>query len=101
MRSLACFVSAVLVIGLSGAGPGAATTAELVAQLDSLLATAEGGIGLYIADPSVPAPLYTRNADEPIVTASLYKLAVMTEAERRVEAGTMSYATVITIAPED
>lgn len=101
MRSLACLMTALLVIGSVGAGPAAATTAELVAQLDLLLAGVEGRAGLYVADPSLAAPLYTRNADEPIVTASLYKLAVLAEAERRVDAGTMSYATVITIAPED
>ena len=101
MRSLTYVLATVLVVGVVVAGRGAASTADLVAQLDSLLATAEGGIGLYVADPNVPAPLYTRNADQPIVTASLYKLAVLAEAERRVDAGAMSYATVITIAPED
>lgn len=101
MRSCACLITALLVIGSVGAGPATATTAALVAQLDSLIATVEGGSALYIADPNLPAPLYTRNADEPILTASLYKLAVMAEAERRVDTGTMSYSTVITIAPED
>lgn len=101
MRSLARLLTVLLVMGSVGTIPVEGTTAELVAQLDSLLATAEGRTGLYIADPALPAPLYLRNADQPIITASLYKLAVMAEAERRVDAGSMSYATVITIAPED
>lgn len=75
MRWLACLLTAVLVSGSVGAGPAEGTTTQLVGQLDSLLATVEGGSGLYIADPSLPAPLYTRNADEQVITASLYKLA--------------------------
>ena len=101
MRWLACLLTAVLVSGSVGAGPAEGTTAQLVGQLDSLLATVEGGSGLYIADPSLLAPLYTRNADEQVITASLYKLAVMAEAERRIESGSLSYTSIITIEPED
>jgi len=96
----------VLAVGLALAGlfpgaPAAAGTAELVQHLDALVGTFPGGAGLWIADPNLSTPLYSHHADEPIVTASLYKLAVMVEAERRVEAGQLHYGDTITIEDED
>lgn len=101
MRSLAWSLVAALVLLTVLPGPARASTADLVLQLDALLRGAEGLAGLYVADPALPAPLYVRSADEPVITASLYKLAVLVEAERRVEAGTLTYATAITIERED
>src|SRR5439155_218235 len=43
----------------------------------------------------------SHDADEPVITASLYKLAVLAEAERRDEAGQLHYGDVITIESED
>jgi beta-lactamase class A len=93
---------AVLVLGsvLSGR-PAAAGTADLVKQLDQIAGGFPGGIGLWISDPNAAKPLYTRNPDEPIITASLYKLGVLAEAERRVDTGELHYKDVITINPED
>jgi beta-lactamase class A len=92
---------ALALVGLIPGGPAAAGTAELVQHLDQLVGTFPGGAGLWIADPNVKTPLYSHDADEPIVTASLYKLAVMVEAERRVEAGQLHYGDIITIEDED
>lgn len=97
------FLLAGLVVAMSvvAGRPAAASTADLVQHLDEIAQGFPGGVGLYIADPATGKPLYMRNPDEPIVTASLYKLGVLLEAERRVEAGDLRYDDVITIQPED
>jgi beta-lactamase class A len=102
MPSLRILLAAVLVIGtlLSGR-PAQASTAELVQHLDQISAAFPGGVGLWISDPTAAKPLYTRNPDEPIITASLYKLGVLAEAERLVDTGELHYKDVITINPED
>lgn len=84
-----------------GARPAAASTAGMVQQLDQLSAGFPGGVGLWISDPASAKPLYTRNPDEQIITASLYKLGVLAEAERRVDIGELRYSDVITIQAED
>jgi beta-lactamase class A len=92
---------AVALGGLVPGAPAAASTAELVLHLDQLVGSFGGGAGLWIADPNVTKPLYSHAADEPIITASLYKLAVLAEAERRVDLGQLRYADIITIEEED
>ncbi len=102
MRVLKIVVAAALIIGSLIAGmPAAAGTAELVRQLDELSASFPGGVGLWIADPSSSRPLYTRDADAEVIAASLYKLGVLAEAERRIETGELHYTDIITIQPED
>ena len=81
--------------------PADASTADLVAHLDQLSEAFPGGVGLWISDPNASKPLYTRNPDEQVITASLYKLGVLMETERRVEAGELHYNDIITIQPED
>ena len=94
---VALFVIAAMVAGR----PADASTAELVAQIDHLTEAFPGGVGLWIADPNNAKPLYSRNADEEIIAASLYKLGVMAEAERRVDSGELHYSDVITVQQED
>jgi beta-lactamase class A len=102
MSRVRVLLSVVLVVASLAAGrPAAASTQELVQQLDQLSAGFPGGVGLWIADPNATKPLYARNADEHIITASLYKLGVLAEAERRVDSGDLHYGDVITILPED
>src|SRR2546428_13130895 len=102
MSGLRVLLVAVLVIGSTLAGrPADASTAELVQQLDALAASFPGGVGLWIADPNASKPLYSRNPEEQVITASLYKLGVLAEAERRVDAGELKYSDIITIQPED
>lgn len=101
MRAVSFALSISVVIALSPAAPARASTAELVQQLDALISSFPGGAGIWIADPSVPNPLYAIDADEQVIAASLYKLGVLAEAERRVDAGELRYADVITIEPED
>ena len=102
MRLLNRFLVAVLVVVSVLAGrPADASTADLVAHLDELAAAFPGGVGLWIADPNSTKPLYTRNPDEHVIAASLYKLGILAEAERRVDTGDLKYSDLITIEPED
>ncbi len=95
-------LAAALLLGSIVVGrPAYASTAELVQRLDALTAQFPGGVGLWIADPGGSAPLYTHDPDQPVITASLYKLGVMMEAERRVDTGELHYSDIITIQPED
>ncbi len=90
-----------IVLALSLPASARASTAELAQQLDSLIASFPNGAGIWIADPNVAAPLFTHDPEEHLITASLYKLGVLAEAERRVDAGDLRYDDVITIEPED
>lgn len=101
MRFLRYLAAAALVVSPMAGHAADASTVELVRHLDELAGGFAGGVGLYVADPRVPQPLYTRNADEPVITASLYKLGVLAEAERRVDAGDLKYSDTISIEPED
>ena len=102
MSGLRVLLVAVLVIGSTLAGrPADASTADLVQQLDQLSASFPGGVGLWIADPNATRPLYSHNADEHVITASLYKLGVLMEAERRVDTGELKYSDPMTITEED
>src|SRR3954470_4124125 len=98
MPAIKVAVAAVLVVAsMAFARPAAAGTAELVQQLDAITSSFPGGAGLWIADPTSRTPLYSHNPDEPIITASLYKLGVLMEAERRVDTGELHYGDIITI----
>ena len=102
MRSLRALLAVVVIVASVVSGrPAEASTADLVQQLDQIAAEFPGGVGLWIADPNSSKPLYSRNADEPIIAASLYKLGILAEAERRVDTGDLRYSDTITIEPED
>ncbi|HVR88854.1 MAG TPA: serine hydrolase [Candidatus Limnocylindria bacterium] len=104
MRRFALLLAAGLVLGpltaLAGV-PVAGSTADLVLQVDGLVRSFPGAAGVYVSDPSSPEPLYTHEADEQFITASLYKLGILAEVETRVEAGTLKYSDAIEIQPED
>ena len=102
MPAIKVAVAAVIVIASMVFGrPAVAGTAELAQQLDAITSSFPGGAGLWIADPTLRTPLYSHNPDEPIITASLYKLGVLMEAERRVDTGELHYSDIITIQAED
>jgi len=91
-----------IVLGSLVAGrPALAGTADLVQHLDQLTASFPGGAGIWISDPFAAKPIYTHDPDEQVIAASLYKLGVLAEAERRVDTGELHYGDIITIAPED
>lgn len=101
VRTVGLAIAVCLVIALSLPAPARASTAGLVQQLDGLISSFPGGAGIWIADPAVAKPLYTHDPDQPVIAASLYKLGVLAEAERRVDAGELHYNDTITIEPED
>src|SRR6266511_1180865 len=78
-----------------------AAAATLNSRIDELAGTFPGGAAIWVADPSLPQPLYARNPDEQVITASLYKLALLAEAEHQVELGRLHYSDTIVIDAED
>src|SRR5512142_2883829 len=102
MRALRALLAGLVVVAsIVGGRPAAASASELVQQLDQLAGAFPGGVGLFISDPIGGKTLYSRSPDQPVITASLYKLGVLLEAERRVEAGDLRYSDIITIEPDD
>src|SRR2546425_1124874 len=91
----------VLVASVLAPRPAAASTADLVQQIEGLVRSFPGDSGLWIGDPVSPSPLYTRNADTEVIAASLYKLGILAEAERRVDAGQLHYNDAVVIQDED
>ena len=84
-----------------GARAAAPFSSGVVRRLDGLIASFPGTAGVWIADPVASTPLYTHAAETPGASASLYKVGVLFEAERRVESGELRYADVVTIAEDD
>jgi beta-lactamase class A len=101
MRAAAVSLAFGLLSATLAPRPAGANTVDLVGQLNDLVTAFPGGAGVWIGDPNAPAALFTHGADEPVITASLYKLGVLAEAERRVESGELSYSSPIVIQPED
>ena len=101
MRWVGFGLAACLVFGVLLPARAEGSTADLVRQLGSLVASFPGGAGLWVSDPNVATPLFTHDPDEHVIAASLYKLGVLAEAERRVEAGELRYGTEVVIQSED
>jgi beta-lactamase class A len=100
MRTLAIALAGCVLVGTL-VTPGAASTADLVVQVDGLVKAFPGDAGLYIADPLAPQPLYAHDPDVAFITASLYKLGILAHVESLVEAGKLRYADTVEIQPED
>jgi len=101
MRKVGLALAVCLVVALATPAPARASTADLVQQLDGLVSSFPGGAGNRIAAPTIAAPILSHDPEEQIIAASLYKLGVLAEAERQVDAGELHYNDVITIQPED
>ena len=80
---------------------GATFSTDVVHRLDALVAAFPGRSGVWIADRGSTAPLYSHDATTNVTTASLYKLGVLMEAERRVDSGQLRYRDLITIGEDD
>jgi beta-lactamase class A len=96
--------SSVAVLSPAGHGSSAPAPSEQrlwATSLQPLVATFDGDASLWIARPDQTEPLFSVNPDRPVLAASLYKLAVMLEVERRVEAGGWSYKDPVVIRDED
>ena len=98
MLLAAAFLVSVLSLPLTGTR---ASAAPLKTQIDQLAESFSGGASIWVGDPTLAAPLYARDVDREIITASLYKLAVLLEAEHQVDAGTLKYGDTVTIDQED
>jgi len=101
MRSAAVGIALVLAITALPLRAVPAAAATLNSRIDELAGTFPGGAAIWVADPSLPQPLYARNPDEQVITASLYKLALLAEAEHQVELGRLHYSDTIVIDAED
>ena len=101
VRRIGLAVAVYAVIALSLPAPARASTSDLVKQLDGLIGSFPGGAGIWIADPTVATPLFAHDPEEQVIAASLYKLGVLAEAERRVDTGELHYGDIVTIEPED
>jgi beta-lactamase class A len=101
VRRVGLAVVIYLVMALSLPTPARASTSDLVRQLDGLIGSFPGGAGIWIADPTIGTPLFAHDPEEQVIAASLYKLGVLVEAERRVDTGELHYTDTITIEPED
>src|SRR5437868_3792788 len=101
VRTVGLVLVVSLVMAVSAPAPARASTAELVQQLDGLISSFPGGAGIWVADPTVATPLFNHDPDEQVIAASLYKLGVLAEAERRVDAGDLHYGDAIIIQPDD
>ena len=101
VRRVGLALAVSLVIALAPPASAQASTSDLVKQLDGLVSSFPGGAGIWIADPTVATPLFAHDAEEQVIAASLYKLGVLAEAERRVDTGELHYSDTITIEPDD
>ena len=72
MRILLVAVLAVPLGVVAGGRPAAASTNELIVQVDALVKSFPGGTGIVVSDPNAAQPLYAHDPDEPVITASLY-----------------------------
>lgn len=101
MRCVRIALSCLLALATLPLRAAPAAAAALPSQLAALTGDFAGQAGVWVGDPALPDPLYAQNADTPVVTASLYKLGILLEAERLVDAGKLHYSDAIQIDPED
>jgi beta-lactamase class A len=102
MRALrAALVGLGLAMPLLPAATAEAAPAAVSSFLQQRVSAFRGGAGVIVSDPVSGDILYANRPDQLVVTASLYKLAVLIEAERRVELGTLRYSTPVHILPQD
>ncbi len=83
------------------AAPALIVTPEAADRIDALLASRDGRAAVVVAGGRSGEILYAVDPDEPVFAASLYKLGVLLEAERRIEAGTLGPSDLITVTAAD
>jgi beta-lactamase class A len=101
MRGTAVALALVLAVAAIPLRASPAAAAALSSQLEALAGSFAGGTAVFVSDPSIATPAYVKNADTKVVTASLYKLAVLAETEHQVELGAIKYSDTIQIDQED
>jgi beta-lactamase class A len=83
------------------ASPALIVTPEAADRIDALVARHVGHAAVVVAGGSSGEILHASAPDEPVFAASLYKLGVLLEAERRIDAGTLAPADMITVTAAD
>ena len=83
------------------AAPALIVTPEAADRIDALLVRGDGRAAVVVAGGRSGEILYAARADEPVFAASLYKLGVLLEAERRIDAGSLHATEVITVTAAD
>lgn len=83
------------------AAPALIVTPEGADRIDALLAHRDGRAAVVVAGGRSGEILYAVEPDEPVFAASLYKLGVLLEAERRIDAGTLGSSDLITVTAAD
>jgi beta-lactamase class A len=74
---------------------------EAADRIDALLARSRGNAAVIVASGSSGEILHAWAPDEPVFAASLYKLGVLLEAERRIDAGTLEPSDMVTVTTAD
>lgn len=87
--------------GSQMAAPALIVTPEAADRIDALLASRDGRAAVVVAGGRSGEILYAVDPDEPVFAASLYKLGVLLEAERRIDAGTLRPSDQITVTAAD
>jgi beta-lactamase class A len=87
--------------GSHAAAPALIMTPEAADRIEALLASRDGRAAVVVAGGRSGETLFAIDADEPAFAASLYKLGVLLEAERRVDAGTLRLSDLITVTAAD
>jgi beta-lactamase class A len=87
--------------GAHAAAPALIVTPEAADRIDAVLARQSGRAAVVVAGGRSGEMLYAVDADEPVFAASLYKLGVLLEAERRIDAGTLQPLDLITVSAAD
>ena len=83
------------------ASPALIVTPEAADRIDGLLARRSGHAAVIVASGSSGEILHASAPDDPVFAASLYKLGVLLEAERRIDAGTLEPSALITVTAAD
>lgn len=83
------------------AAPALIVTPAGADRIDALLAHRDGRAAVVVAGGRSGEILYAVEPDEPVFAASLYKLGVLLEAERRIDAGTLGSSDLITVTAAD
>jgi beta-lactamase class A len=86
---------------LNALAPTVIVTPSAADLVDARLASFPGHAAIVAANGNTGEVLLTVDADRPVFAASLYKLALLLEAERRFDAGTLSPDERITVTAAD
>ena len=62
-------------------------TSALRSAVEGAIGSFDGHASIWVSDPARPGPLFAANADEQVLSASLYKLGILVRAETLIDQG--------------